>query len=76
MNKYNMSESTYLKVFDAVEDLTDTISHLESIYGLKDTGAVIRNTDIASLTFWSDEDSYIFEIVDEKKFTLFALKYS
>ena len=71
-----MSESTYLKVFDAVEDLTDTISHLESIYGLKDTGGVIRNMDIESLTFWSDEDSYIFEIVDEKKFTLFALKYS
>ena len=59
-----------------VEDFTSTISLLEVKYGLRDTGAVIRNTDITSKTFWEDDDLYVFEIVDEKKFMLFALKYS
>ena len=76
MNKFKMTESDYLKVYDTVEDFTSTISLLEVKYGLRDTGAVIRNTDITSKTFWEDDDLYVFEIVDEKKFMLFALKYS
>lgn len=76
MKTFTMSESLYDAIYRTVEDYMHVIEHLESEYGLKDTGVYIRNYDATSPGFWTDEDQYVFEVVDEKKFVMFVLKWS
>ena len=71
-----MPDKLYLDIWGTVDEKTyfNMNPYLESKFGLKDTNEVIR-PEIGDPEFWSIRDQYIFEIVDEKKFVMFALKW-
>ena len=76
MKTFKMSESLYDAIFSTVEDYMHVLEHIELEYGLKDTGVCIRNYDATSPGFWTDEDQYVFDVVDEKKFVMFILRWA
>ena len=76
MKTFKMSESLYDAIFSTVEDYMHVLEHIELEYGLKDTGIYIRNYDVTSPGFFTDEDQYVFEVVDESKYIMFLLRWA
>lgn len=76
MKTFLMTESLYDEIFRSVTDYENVMKYIELAYGLKDTGHYIRNTDTQSPGFWTDEDQYVFEVVDEPKYIIFLLRWT